>query len=348
MRMLQGWPGRPAPRPPSLRRILVVPLLIKNPTSAGEQGEVVHDSDVVERKEIAAEPAVGVMTTRARSRRIAALALALPEEILVWEIFVRLPAKDIFRCRAVCRAWRGLASAADFLLAHHQRLPSLPLLTLYGSTSMEVGLPVLGRSCPVLGFDDYSLKIHASCDGLLLLSLHGRGFNICNPATRQTAPIPCISAAGHINIAAMYLHCPSWEYRILYREGRHYSILTVQPGSLPRCIGVPSDIPSSEKVLLTFPKTTPTTFAPPILFHSCLHWDPGCFRKNADIVVFDTVVESFSFMHSPAGATRFCTRLCDMEGSMGFSCFDDRKTTAKIWVLEDYERKRNFDLIQGV
>jgi hypothetical protein len=79
------------------------------------------------------------------------------------------------------------------------------------------------------------------------------------------------------------------------------------------------------------------------VFRDCLHWDPDCLSwhfdclKDVSIIVFDTVAESFRFMHRPAGATGACPRVCSMEGSIGFSCFDDRKAVAKIWVLEDYE-----------
>jgi hypothetical protein len=76
----------------------------------------------------------------------------------------------------------------------------------------------------------------------------------------------------------------------------------------------------------------------PVVFGNCLHWNSGCLCSDDGIVVFDTVVESFRSMPSPTGATRLCNRLCDMEGSMGFSCFDHERTVAKIWVLEDYER----------
>jgi F-box interacting protein len=277
---------------------------------------------------------------------MAALAASLPEEILVWEILVRLPAKDILRCRMVCRAWCRLTSAADFLLAHHKRQPSLPLLTLYGTDSTEDGgLPIFERGRPVLGFDDYDdFTIHASCDGLLLLSLLGRGVSICNPATRQWARLRCLDDSG-ISIAALYLHYPSREYRVLYwkkdkdrnqnyLKAAYYIQMMGSGSSSARCIGVPSDIPRSEQILMAFQNSTA-----PIVFHNCLHWDPDCFQNNSKIVVFDTVVESFRFMSTPAGATSFDTSLCDMEGSMGFSCSDDERTLAKIWVLEDYETR---------
>ncbi|XP_071679349.1 uncharacterized protein [Lolium perenne] len=361
------------------RRVVVVSLLVQNPTAAKP-------------KETTAEPAPGVTAREARSRRrlhrlAAFVVAALPEEILLWEIFVRLPVKDILSCRAVCRQWRSLTSAPDFILVHHRRQPSLLLLTLkfskdpiympsYGKAYSKADIdrifeqaygkvrtdPIFERghlltlygtasTNPILEHDYSSpgFKIHASCNGLLLLSLSDAycsdgSFSISNPATRQCAPLPCLTAAGCINVVAFYYHHPSSEYRILYWKGRHqghlndgYYILTVQQGSLPRCIGVPSHTPGTEKVMLALNETTTTDLAPPVAFRNCLHWDPG---YQAGMLVFDTVVESFRLMRRPADAATSGTCLCDMEGSIGFSCFAGWwREDVKIWVLEDYDRE---------
>jgi hypothetical protein len=205
---------------------------------------------------------------RTQSRRLAAVTTAvLPEEILVWEIFVRLPAKYVIRCRAVCRYWYNLTSTHDFLLTHHQRQPSLLLLTLEGhSTDPFLGLtsdafgrdPIIVRGLPspvflhahdrrrwhghpILGFDDYNgSRIHSSCDGLLLLlSLPDGRSIIYNPATRECVALSGQTAAGRVRTAALYLHRPSKEYRVLYRNRLEddYYILTVQQRRSPRCIG---------------------------------------------------------------------------------------------------------------
>ncbi|XP_051221217.1 F-box protein At5g18160-like [Lolium perenne] len=314
---------------PKRRTVLVASLLLQNPTAAIE----------------AVRP--GGVTTRARSRRIAAAAAALPEEILVWEILARLLAKDVLRCRTICRSWRRITSTPGFLLAHHRRQPSVPLVTLYGADRNGGGSQIFKHGRPILGFDDYEdfELLLASCDGLLLISLSRGRFSICNPTTRQCAPLRGLTATvGRINIAALYLHHPTGEYRVLYwkeRIGNHhkaaYYILTVRRGQLPRCIGAPSHIPDIEKVMLPWDGMTPTNLDPPVVLHDCLHWDPGC---DAGILVFDTVVESFRTMHRPLDTpTRLFTRLCDMEGSIRFSCNADGWTLAKIWVLEDYERE---------
>jgi F-box interacting protein len=313
--------------------VLVASLLVQNPTA------------VVGRKETTAEPVASAPTTRARSRRIATATAALSKDILVYEIFVRLPAKDILRCRAVCRSWRSLTSAPDFLLAHHRGQPSFPLLTLNGADITKDGSPICNHSRALLGLDDYEgFKLLASCDGLLLFSLSNGRFSICNPTTRQCAPLPCLTAAGRINIVALYLHSPSGEYRVLYWKGRQqdhhlkaaYYILKVRQGQLSRCIGVPSSTAGIDKIMLDWHETT-TNFAPPVVFRNCLHWNAGC---DAGILVFDNIIESFRLMRSPAAATRICNHLCAMEGSIAFSCHDgSRRRIIKIWVLEDYERE---------
>ncbi|KAI5002455.1 hypothetical protein ZWY2020_027105 [Hordeum vulgare] len=57
----------------------------------------------------------------------ARLSRGLRDEIVIWEILVRLPPKSLLRCRAVCSIWRRLTSSRDFLLAHHNHQPTLPI-----------------------------------------------------------------------------------------------------------------------------------------------------------------------------------------------------------------------------
>jgi F-box interacting protein len=262
----------------------------------------------------------------------------LPEEILAWEIMVRLPAKDIVRCRAVCRSWRGLTSSPDFLLAHHRAQPSLPLFTLYDKAP-----PTFKRGRALLRFEDKeTFKLLASCSGLLLLSL-SQGRFICNPVTHQCTLLPRLATTGRVKILALYLHLPSGDYRILYRkEEKHldlkvaYYILAVSRGSSSRCIGVPLD---TKKLTLPWHEMTCTSMVPPVMLRCCLHWNSRHLCNDADIVIFDTVVESFRSMCGPPDANKLCARLCNMQDSMGFSCFDNGRTVIKIWVLEDYERE---------
>lgn len=282
----------------------------------------------------------------------------LPVEIVVWEILVHLPAAAVLRCRAVCRSWRRLTSRADFLFAHHGRQPSLPLVMLQGGsiTDPRAGSePGPGRR--VLGIDDHNdaggggarrrFKVHGSCDGLLLLSVSDGRFSVCNPATRQHAPLTGLTNAVAVGaiVEAMYPHGPSGEYRVLYwKKGRHLTdhdtvcyVSVVPWGRKPRRIGAPAAFPGMKLGGVARDwRTTVNNSRPPVLFRGCLHWDPGR-SPHATIVVFDTVAESFRRMRRPAAATGYCTRLHDMGESIGLTCFEDCRMVAKIWVPEDHE-----------
>ncbi|KAF7059876.1 hypothetical protein CFC21_066723 [Triticum aestivum] len=101
----------------------------------------------------------------------------LPEWILVEEIFVRLPPRDIVRCRAVRRWWRSATSTDKFMLDHHRRQPFLPILSHVvepQKTSLMLSFDaeaVQQRLCPVIR-TLYSGILEATCDGLLIVS-HG-------------------------------------------------------------------------------------------------------------------------------------------------------------------------------
>uniref|UniRef100_A0ACD6AF31 Uncharacterized protein n=1 Tax=Avena sativa TaxID=4498 RepID=A0ACD6AF31_AVESA len=158
----------------------------------------------------------------------------LPEELIIWEILTRLPAKPVLRCRAVCRSWRRcLTSDAKFLLAHHRRQPSFPLVTT--SNDQERRIDALdhrtGERRPVARTDRTTtaedLDVLASCDGLLILIAYG-GLYICNPTARQLAPLPLFNVYC---ISGLYPHPP---FRVV-------------PGALLREDGRPRRVPRAHR-----------------------------------------------------------------------------------------------------
>ncbi|KAM3412471.1 hypothetical protein ACQJBY_003902 [Aegilops geniculata] len=60
----------------------------------------------------------------------------LAEEIIS-EILLRLPVRHLARCRAVCRAWRVLATDRVFLTDHHRRQQARPLIYFLCSSKGE-------------------------------------------------------------------------------------------------------------------------------------------------------------------------------------------------------------------
>ena len=129
----------------------------------------------------------------------------LPIE-LIQEILIRLPPRSLLRCRTVCKAWRHLATDHAFILDHHTQQPAQPLITVvpflnpHNNCLEAVHLTTNERrmvarflervprhffnaaAAANLGFNIFdALMVHASCDGLLLLSFH-EAFFVCNPA----------------------------------------------------------------------------------------------------------------------------------------------------------------------
>jgi F-box interacting protein len=239
----------------------------------------------------------------------------LPEEIVVWEILVRLPPKSLLRCHAVCSAWRRATSARDFLLAHHARQPALRILDggesilVFDNRSAAAQLQPVARLGEVFYLD-------ASCDGLLILySKIGNDFSICNPATRQCAPLPQLSG---FKVLGMYPHSPTGEYRILATDFHEACyIFALDSAHPPRSIG---SLPPEAEGIIHWDG---------VLVRGRLHWA----LEDSMVMVFNTTAESFHLMRSPSTDSL----AFEMDGMLGMYNFTYATKIVNIWVLQDYE-----------
>ena len=229
----------------------------------------------------------------------------IPEEILR-EILVLLPPKSVLRCRAVCRSWRRLSSDPAFLLDHHRRQPELPLVSAYGNRLYPNLRAVHPREIRILfRFPElfpFGFTASASCDGLIVAGQH-----ICNPTTRQWAPLNPNPKHRVENLLGLFRHPPSGEYRVLYWRYPNdlynmdclieYRVLTVGTDN-PRIIRC--SVTPFETELIS--RGGPPIFGAAVLLDARLHLH---WRKKFDappyhkILVFDTVAESFRQMRPP-------------------------------------------------
>ncbi|KAK1670724.1 hypothetical protein QYE76_058883 [Lolium multiflorum] len=273
----------------------------------------------------------------------------LPEEIVVWEILVRLPAKSRLRCRAVCCAWRRATSTRDFLLSHHGRQPTLPIvwgepdsgfkyddacyneLLAFDRRAADAKLQTVARV-------DQSYYPKASCDGLLILSkrgMTGTSYCVCNPVTREHAPLRAPWDFGIFTILGIYLHRPTDKYRLLLHGSIHTPkgttgcyVFALGSDHPPRYIGGPDAAAAS-------------WYKPALVCHS-LHWYPKKHQGESRLVilVFDTMTESFRHMHAPARPTNssiFESSIFEIDGKLGFYGYNDAMEVLDIWVLRNYE-----------
>ncbi|TVU07320.1 hypothetical protein EJB05_47370, partial [Eragrostis curvula] len=222
-----------------------------------------------------------------------------PEEILQ-EILIRLPAKSVLRCRAVCRSWRRLTSDPAFLVAHHRLQPTLHIISSFRPSDDQPFPDCLDAVDLQIGEIRRDIwpgnhSFDASCDGLLVIGsiIIGKS-RICNPATRQWAPIS--RKVPVANVVGLFRHQPTGEYRVLFwrtSSVRHeyycpneYCVLTVGSDHDPR-----------------------------------------------PILVFDTVAESFRHMRPPAVNPRIVLDLFDMNGMLAASCSKDSMMEMTIFLL---------------
>ncbi|KAL6902283.1 hypothetical protein ACP4OV_005159 [Aristida adscensionis] len=290
---------------------------------------------------------------------------ALPDE-LVSRVLRRLPPKLLLRCLAVCKAWPRLASEGEFLLAHHRLQPAQPLLrsdrnvvdegvatflmALHHHCLEAVDLRAAQPPRMVVRFKDAehllpdddrgvfdALEVHGSCDGLLLLS-YLDAFFVCNPTTRQSAPLPPLALRAR-DVLGFYAHAPSRGYRVLYllRTGvdvvrTEYYVLTVGSQHLARRIGRPAASASVGDALSRGLERAGTT--PPVLLHGSLHWPPQRLQEN--ILAFDTAAEVFRSIRPPVGVIGGRSFLFEAEGKLALSRGDDTGWSADLWIMQDH------------
>lgn len=286
--------------------------------------------------------------------------LDLPEDIM-HDILLRLPPKFVVRCRAVCSSWLRLASDRSFLLAHHRRQPSLPLvyfilndvgdpevseyrLAVFDLRAVELQTVVRfsGHGNGWMARDrERRLALHGSCDGVLLLSSDYHLF-LCNPTTRHWGRLPPLHR-DH-TIAGLYSHRISDDYRVLYfrRHGDgNYYYYVMAAGTRKQRLVSRQVSPIHSSWHTWFARHTP-----PVLLHGNLHWPPVSSRPES-IAVFDTVAEVFRLMPSPAVNVNnqlvSNVKLLDMEGALAMSSSwsetygDDGPSRVDLWFLEDYK-----------
>ncbi|KAM3310146.1 hypothetical protein ACQJBY_031061 [Aegilops geniculata] len=290
-------------------------------------------------------------------RRRATLLEDLPGE-LIDKILVRLTPKDVGRCRAVRTSWRDATSTSEFMLEHHRLQRSLPIINGQGRPTTFVVFHDVGAKASsqeiwpcLLGAKQHlENSIQAACDGFLIIYRRSR-FYICNPLIRMHAvlPQPQVGKAGN-NVIGFYRHHPTGEYRVLWVSRSHiFSLYVLTVGSaeprhvtvrIPttsrRCVGHAS----VEHMLLNGLNYLPHC-PPPIDHHGSLHWCPYSTNEitgdRRDIIVFDTKVESFRWMHGPAQPYSN-RRLFKMKETLAFwGSSTPRFTAMDVWVMLDYD-----------
>ncbi|CAN6329733.1 unnamed protein product [Urochloa humidicola] len=154
---------------------------------------------------------VGSVEKRRRRRTLAA---AIPDDLLISEVLVHLPAKSLARCRCVCRSWRAGIGSAAFVCRHlalsRARPPSSVLAIPREvdaddaeATSTEISFHRLPLPRPRRTTTEADLILEKAwpegitriispthCDGLVAIATTTDRVFVCNPATGEFVALP--------------------------------------------------------------------------------------------------------------------------------------------------------------
>ncbi|GJN16270.1 hypothetical protein PR202_gb03316 [Eleusine coracana subsp. coracana] len=117
----------------------------------------------------------------------------LPQDVL-FDILLRLPAKDICRFCAVCRHWQSLTSESLFIEAHTARHPPDPLITASysdddGQHVRAILMDLSGRVVKRVPCEAGFMLVQSRLD-LICVSHPGGRFSVINPATGDIRRLP--------------------------------------------------------------------------------------------------------------------------------------------------------------
>uniref|UniRef100_A0ACD5ZBT1 Uncharacterized protein n=1 Tax=Avena sativa TaxID=4498 RepID=A0ACD5ZBT1_AVESA len=309
-------------------------------------------------------------------RRGAAVLGDLPDDMVIHQILILLPPKDIGRCRVVCKSWRSNTSAAAFVLEHRRRQPSLPIIDGRGRpTSFVVHQDAVAAGASSEQLWPFPTRtrcrkfcckicLHAACDGFIIVS-QGVRFYVCNPTIHRHALLPFPRPQQQPDtiyiddsfIHGFYQHKSTGEYRVLwsrlanrfteeatwrYKEKATLHVLTVGDNE-SRSIQIIAPAFSSPSLKQMFELSYQLSWSSPVHHRGNLHWvlaRPNHITgSTGDIIVFDTEAESFRWMSSPAQQQQgMANRVFDMEGTLAFVNYSTPDHTAmEIWLMQDYE-----------
>jgi len=136
----------------------------------------------------------------------------IPDEVLLFEILVRLPVKSLVRFKSVCKAWCATIASAHFVRLHlelararssssmvivprkEQPRPTklasgfVHIFSFRPARQSNVAKLIMKSKPRPGGIPHFTIPLH--CDGLILIpSVTGHIF-VCNPATKEFVELP--------------------------------------------------------------------------------------------------------------------------------------------------------------
>ncbi|GJU86813.1 putative F-box domain-containing protein [Tanacetum coccineum] len=260
---------------------------------------------------------------------------------VVEDILTRSAARDLIRCKSVCKSWYSLISTPCFVKAHlkkvkhtcnddeHKRIVMIDMPDVH----------VLSR-----------WKIVGSSGGLVCVNpttADGRIF-VTNPLTRETRKLP-IAPFLPSRIYIPYSLCLSFGYDSSIDD--YKVVMTIWKNTNDTLVQVLSLKSNVWKLIGQF-KYVFHHRRSGVVFNGALHWfviDHNTKNKRPAILSFDLSREEFRVIPQPNSRYLWqsCFSLGVFEDCLCIFCsFDDHPNShKKVWVLRNYNVKQSWELL---
>uniref|UniRef100_A0A0E0MPN9 F-box domain-containing protein n=1 Tax=Oryza punctata TaxID=4537 RepID=A0A0E0MPN9_ORYPU len=291
------------------------------------------------------------------------LARHIPDE-LIEDIFARMPARSVLRCRSLSRAWAA-ALSTDAFVDHHLRLANrrrgpklcIPPESAFAGTvsawSPETTPPGDVTVTPLMSVPHSTRNGRLTpygrpCRGLLLLrAIRARLYFVCNPSAGEVTALPDGRMAGY--------PCPGEDYASVglgydARTRTHKAVRLLYHHGHPAGCDV-YDIAGASSTGHWRPAATGVK--PPGLVHmnkfavyaqGHLHWITmrgGGYHQgdgDSDIISFSMADEEFGFVPPPPATNVNALGVTELAGCLCVysECVTPTSLSLDIWLLTDY------------
>ncbi|XP_010260853.1 PREDICTED: putative F-box protein At3g52320 isoform X2 [Nelumbo nucifera] len=234
----------------------------------------------------------------------------IPEEI-IFGILANIPAHNLYEFRPVCKLWFKLITDPNFIRQHLSRSEPGLLVQCHVPRFRTIFLEMKGERLRVRYLNlepPFKTRIHASCNGLILLELEGAnetgGLFVANPVTKQCIKLPPRSSTSYSYSYEFAFHPATKEYK----EFRVYnSIYVATKRFLNNVAG--------------------------------FHEDEEAFDEDEEYMYsMDMVHETFHMTRLPVSAYGREDGLFELGDVLALTTRIERTSRYDIWVLKDFHK----------
>ncbi|EAY90150.1 hypothetical protein OsI_11715 [Oryza sativa Indica Group] len=286
-----------------------------------------------------------------------ATAGALPDDLLD-EILLRLPARSILRCRAVCKAWRSRTSHPYFLRAHATRSRKIAAAVVYTAAFSLAQFRTTVSIRPLSDSDgDNDGDSSGAADPPCVVSSSSSAtmwFVTCPFVLGSWDGVVCLACTTVLApetrgiVFCGYAHPTTSRYHLLHADDAYPYNHTAAAATV-RILRVGDDNNAWRRIVIRHPASVESRNyirfggAPPVILHGCLHWLVDSLSARPLLSVFDMEREEFRLMDAPEQWARHANpldiksvQIARRSGKLCAFVNEPSACALGMWTLEDY------------